>query len=282
LHNINLINSKDIRVFKETPFTQRSVRIPANFTGKHFVTIIALNNAYEPSEAVCSDGITRDLSPPEIRNLTLQNGAWSETIACSGKDVFLLDTYLRKVKLQRSASCQKLCSLESSSADIVDLIPINPKNNSDEVSQFYCKTFPVYKNNTIIYLPNDHLYIQWDVVETGSQVDDFYVGIGWDSTEYDSPTIPYVSTNKKTHFKKRHDAIGSNELFYAFLKVVNKAGKENIYSFGPLLIDETPPLHNSLPRVVLENESIVFGWQNTTFYDEEQTEPIDQIFFQIG
>jgi len=57
---------------------------------------------------------------------------------------------------------------------------------------------------------------------------------------------------------------------------------DNFYTFGPILIDQTPPLNKILPNVIVEKDQIVFGWDDYTFYDDEQTEQIDQIYFQIG
>ena len=272
----NFTTVPDILVYEELSFSQQSVRIPANFTGKRFVTIIALNNAMEPSEAVCSDGITRDLSPPEIRNLTLQNGRWSESILCSEGKVYLLESSLQNVQITNTNPCQQLCQYESEASPMANLLPINYETKNDNyVSDFLCKNFHVYRNDTIIYLPNDHLYLQWDVVETGSQINEFYVGIGLDATEKKSPSFGFTSTNKRTSFKRRHDALGSNELFYIFIKVSNKAGLENVYTFGPVLIDQSPPLNRTLPNILIEDDNIIFGWDESTFYDEEQTEPID-------
>ena len=279
----NFTTVPDILVYEELPFSQQSVRIPANFTGKRFVTVIALNNAMESSEAVCSDGITRDLSPPEIRNLTLQHGRWSESILCNKGNVYLLESNLQKVQITNTNSCQQLCQYESEASPLTILLPINYETkNERNVSDFLCEHFHVYRNDTIIYLPNDHLYLQWDVVETGSQINEYYVGIGLDATEKNSPSFGYTSTNKRTIFKKRHDALGSNELFYIFIKVSNKAGLANVYTVGPVLIDQSPPLNRTLPNILIEDDTIIFGWGESTFYDDEQTEQIDQIFFQIG
>jgi len=123
----NFTHVSDVSVYMEMPFSQQSVRVQANFTGKQYVTIIALNNAMESSEAVCSDGITRDLSPPEIRNLTLQHGRWSESIMCTETDVFLLESNLQKVKLQNTNSCQQLCQSVSKTPNITKVLPRDKK-----------------------------------------------------------------------------------------------------------------------------------------------------------
>ena len=279
----NFTEVGDIYVFKEVYFPQQSVRVLADFTGQRFVTVIALNNAMEPSKAVCSDGITRDLSPPEVRNITLQHAAWSESIACNGSNVFLLETNFKKVMLQHIEPCRQLCTNNSESTAMIELLPYDTSwTNDTTANNLLCQRLNMYESDKIIYLPNDHLYLQWDVLETGSQVDDFYVGIGIDKTEFASPIIEYVSTSRKTYFKRRHDAIGSNELFYIFLKAVNKAGLENIYTVGPVLIDETAPLYTRQPDVIVNEDNVIIAWNEESFYDDEQTEPIDRITFQIG
>jgi hypothetical protein len=71
-------------------------------------------------------------------------------------------------------------------------------------------------------------------------------------------------------------------LFFVFLKVVNKASQESVLSLGPILIDETPPICRRIPKVNIEEHDIVVGWENDTFYDIEQEDKINSIFFEIG
>ncbi|KAH3708849.1 hypothetical protein DPMN_068308 [Dreissena polymorpha] len=100
----NLVNVKVMIAYTELPYQETSVRLLANFTGKSYVTVIALNNAMEASNPVCSDitGITRDKSAPSIRNITLQHATWSESIVCHKGRPHLLQSNLRKVPLHNS------------------------------------------------------------------------------------------------------------------------------------------------------------------------------------
>ncbi|XP_052238458.1 uncharacterized protein LOC127849748 [Dreissena polymorpha] len=184
----NFTEVTEIMVYKE--LTETSVRFPANFTGKRFVTIIALNHAMESSKPVCSDGITRDTSAPLIRNLTIGHAAWTETVE-----------------------------------------------------------------------------------ESGSQIDDFYVGLGLDTTELNAPRlVDYISTDRNTYFRHRHEAIGSEELLYVFIKTVNKAGLSNIVTLGPILIDQTPP-HS------ISNNSIYFFLVKATCSDGSTTSASNGVRF---
>ncbi|KAL4218457.1 hypothetical protein ACF0H5_023192 [Mactra antiquata] len=280
----NFTNIDDIEYYEEVPFTELSTRVPANFTGKMFITVVALNNAMDPSQPVCTDGITRDISPPYIRNLTLDYASWRESIACHERTSWLLKSSLSKISLQNISQCSQKCTNVSTNYTMIDALPSIKDNTRDvDVDEFLCKNLPLYDNSMIIYVPNNRLNLHWDIDEAGSQVSDYFVGFGTDPTEVDSPSISsYKSTNRKTSFQKRHIGIGSNEIFYIFVKVVNKAGLERIYDFGPVLVDETPPIHNYIPKVIIDEDKITVGWENDTFYDMEQTEQISSVFFQIG
>ncbi|KAH3736675.1 hypothetical protein DPMN_043248 [Dreissena polymorpha] len=268
-------------VYKE--LTETSVRFPANFTGKRFVTIIALNHAMESSKPVCSDGITRDTSAPLIRNLTIGHAAWTETVICQKGIPYLLQSNLQKVTLNNTTTCLRICNLTTDTI-IVDSLPTDLSASKDQdISNFLCKHLTLYSKETVVYMPNDDIVLNWEVEESGSQIDDFYVGLGLDTTELNAPRlVDYISTDRNTYFRHRHEAIGSEELLYVFIKTVNKAGLSNIVTLGPILIDQTPPQYKYIPRVTIAAETIVFSWQADTFYDDEQTAKLDQISFQFG
>ncbi|XP_053396792.1 uncharacterized protein LOC123551182 [Mercenaria mercenaria] len=280
----NFTSIPDIEFYVDVPYTESSLRIPANFTGKRYISMVALNNAMSPSKAICSDGIKRDLSPPEIRNLTLEHGSWSETIVCHEGRAWLFHSSVSKILLHNVSSCIDICNESPQNHFLASALPTNNVQNIDsETSDFMCRRMRKYRNDTIIYLPTDHINLVWDVEENGSQVDDNFIGIGIDPSEVNSPSIHnYQSTAKRTSFTCRHEGIGSDELFFIFLKVVNKASIESVTVLGPVLIDETPPVCTSVPKVDVLEENILVGWANDTFYDIEQKELISSIYFEIG
>ncbi|XP_052220285.1 uncharacterized protein LOC127837360 isoform X3 [Dreissena polymorpha] len=277
----NFTEVAEITVYKE--LTDTSVRLLANFTGKRFITIIALNHAMESSKPVCSDGITRDISAALIRNLTLAHAAWTETVICQKGQPYLLQSNLQKVPLYNTTACFSIC-VSTIDTMVADYISTHISGSKDlDISDFLCRHLSLYTNETVIYLPNDHIVLNWEVEESESQIDDFFVGLGLDATEKDSPSlVDYISTDSKPYVRHRHEALGSDELFYVFIKTVNKAGLFNIATLGPILIDQTPPRYKYIPRVTIALDTIVFAWESDTFYDDEQTAQIDQLVFQFG
>lgn len=283
--------SKSNSVIADVLYPENSLRLPANFSGKNYVTVIALNNAMDPSEPACSDGISKDTSPPQIRNITVANAKWTESIYCSENITWFLRSDLVKVQLRRSDACRGTCNsplqlpfLESIRSNLLSERTINAIGTEDIniESDFICSEFPEYDSN-LIYIPNDHIFIKWDFEEDISQIHDFMIGIGKTSSEKDTPGIVrYVSTSKKTFFKISHAGIGTNSEFFIFLKAINKAGLHSIAPIGPLLIDQTPPNYLMVPDVKITGDYLIVGWENDTFYDDEQTDTINRIMFQIG
>ena len=273
--------------FREVTNSENILKMPANFTGKRFASVIALNNAMGPSDAVCSDGIIKDVTPPEINNLTIKNAEWQESIYCHENETWLLQSNLRKLRLYNTQNCSPACIFEINHR-LIDILPetfnvTHLKNVTNPPTDFLCSKFPVYDTKNIIYLPSDRIVLGWNTVEETSQILDYYVGFGIDPTESDAPgLIDYASTSKKTVFKVNHIGVGTDKEFYLFLKAANTAGLESVVPIGPLLIDETPPRYREIPGVKIDDDNIVIGWEKDTFYDDEQAEQISHILFQIG
>ena len=278
-------------VYADVAFPKNALEMTANFTGRRFVTLIALNNAMEPSEAVCSDGISRDISPPKVTDNKIAHASWSDSIYCHNNETWFLRSDLTKVKLPYSVDCE--CNVDAVSP-FAEALPIKLDMNDytsitdtleelNKTLDYLCSAFAQYDTNEIIYLPNDHIDLQWNVENDISQTDEFLIGFGTSSEEKDAPgLVDYVSTHTKHFFDIRHAAIGTDELFFIFLKAVSKAGLTTVIPIGPVLIDETPPIVSSIPIVMIDSGDIIVGWDNDAFHDDEQTGPIDKITFEIG
>ena len=278
-------------VFLNVSFPDNALEMNATFTGTRFVSVIALNNAMEPSDVVCSDGISRDISPPEIHNITLSHAKWSYSIYCHDNTTWLLRSDLVKVKLLDSEvrecgsnSRSRLLEAIPTQKDIDGYYPVSDMlERANKTLDDLYTLLKSHDSNEIIYLPNDRINLQWNVETDISQIEEFLVGFGRTREEEDAPgLVEYISTHAKRFFEIRHAAIGTDEEFFLFLKAVSKAGLETIIPIGPLLVDETPPNVKYIPSVTIEAGEIIVGWETDTFFDDQQTDPISMLTFQIG
>lgn len=67
-----------------------------------------------------------------------------------------------------------------------------------------------------------------------------------------------------------------------YIKSTSKAGIEKTIPVGPLEIDFTPIVLTKELIVDIKNRTIYIGWENQTFVDEEEIDPISSILFRIG
>ncbi|XP_053381647.1 uncharacterized protein LOC123555884 isoform X2 [Mercenaria mercenaria] len=275
--------TSNITEFIKVPHTESSVRLNANFTGKMYVSIIAINNAHEASDVVCSDGITRDNTPPNLKNVRIEHGRWSESLYCLNGQAWLFRSDLQKNKLANITGCSLQCHANTHGSGIFEVLPtIEISTDDKDIGEFRCKNLPLYNHGNIIYLPNNHIYLSWEIEEPSSQVEEYYVGFGLTSSNASVPSfMDYITTNGKQYFEMRHIGASAGELLYTYIKTVNKAKLEKVTKIGPILIDETPPYFDRKPTVHIDKNMVTTGWDRTTVYDLEQATAINQVFFQI-
>ncbi|KAJ8312968.1 hypothetical protein KUTeg_010341 [Tegillarca granosa] len=265
-----------------TETTEQSIIVPLSSEGKHFITVVAYNNAMEPSKPVCSDGIVLDKTSPKIENISLTNARVAETVACSNNTAWFVHENVTRIKLADVPSCRRRCQGSKFDPLLMSLPEEIIVSRDDEISAFMCNRLARY-NNTQIYIPTDTLDLNWDIREDFSQIRNVFVGFGTNLGSKGMPDIVgYQNAKHKRWFRDQHPALSSGTNMYIFIKVMNKAGLTSIATYGPVLIDETPPICPTTIEARVSEQDVILQWNQSTFYDREQREQIGSIFFRIG
>lgn len=165
--------------------------------GKYFTTVVAFNNAMEPSYASCSDGITYDTTPLDIVDFRGRNFVIEDSIACTGNKTWLIKEDLTRVALKNSPVCDDMCS-RFSFPDFISSLPIERRKASDSAySDGICAILKPFGKNPIL-TSSDTLDLQWNFSDEYSQLNDFQIGFGRNPTEINSPSFEgkgYKSTS---------------------------------------------------------------------------------------
>ncbi|XP_046569973.1 uncharacterized protein LOC124278290 [Haliotis rubra] len=209
---------------------------------KYYATVVAFNAALSPSIAACSDGIIRDTSPPSVYNVVLRSAKTSkEHVVCLNGDLWLVKRNLTLQLFQNTSECSQRCNSISTST-FAEIFPkINRILNDTEMADSLCRHLPSLEDS-VIFLPSDKIDLHWNCTENESQIQDFSVGFGSDTTTVHDPDIlDYASSKGRHSFKINHAGFSGKNMFYVFLKAVNKAGLTSVVTFGPVMIDNTPP-----------------------------------------
>ncbi|XP_069134359.1 uncharacterized protein [Argopecten irradians] len=271
------INNSDVTLHDETSIittTFQSARVTLAAEGQYFVTVVAYNNAMESSDPVCSDGIVLDKTPPLITNVTLKSATSTECMVCSEGTAWYITRNLTKYKVS-DGHCDELCR-NTTVNEFLSLLPVEGLQPSQTKPCF------ISDGHGTIYLPIDLIDLQWDVIDTGSQIRDVYIGVG--STEDSSLSPDLIDYHKSSHtdyYKSRHVGLSDGDEIYIFVKITNSAVLTSTATIGPVIVDETPPVCPTSLPVLIQNGSLYIYWSEGAIADEEQKEPISTFLYRV-
>ena len=237
----------------------------------------------EPSKPVCSDGIVFDDTPPSVSNIRVEHLRATEIIGCLQGGAFLILENLSAIPLQDTQKCSDVCNT-SIEMELISFLPIaySPTNDTD-VADDLCNRLPAYDHNWAMYLPSDKVYMNWKLSDAESQIRDVQIGFASDPSSFADPDIiGFDSFHTHARFTRTHTGINRGMAFYIILNAVNKADLSTIVQFGPIIIDETPPVYDGSLKINIHGIFIYCIWNNKTFQEMEEREKLSQILFRIG
>ena len=239
--------------------------------GLFIVSVIGYNNAMEPSEVACSDGVTRDSTPPIINNVTIRGSKTLPNVVCSNGTPWYVSKDAMKYNV--SDRCGDICS-KVDNITIVNLIPAVDSNST--LSR--C----IVGNMSNVYLPTDTLDISWDSLDQQSTLGDIFIGLGSTVTSKTSPDlIMYQKTSHGNRHRLRHTGLSNGDQVYIFIKVTNKASLPTIASYGPVVLDETHPVCQKPVVQEVTTNHVMITWSVDTFTDPDQPEGLASMQYHL-
>lgn len=250
-----------------------SINVRIAFKEKMYSSVIAFNNAMEPSNVGCSDGFLVDITPPVISNFSIRNLKTIPSIGCTDNLFWYVSEDLRRTRV----ACNRTCFLNQSTP----LLDALPETQIKSISGDIC-VLPFFRNE-YLYLGNDFLDISWNISDAESQIEDVFVGIGSSNSSVVSPDVSgYTKTHHNAFYRLRHPGLAGSSIVFLFVKAINKASKETVMSVGPVILDETPPLCINKPTTELANGLVIASWSPDDFEDNEQIGIIRKIHYRLG
>ena len=262
-----------------------SIKFRLDEDGFYRSSVLAYNNAMEPSKVACSDGFSRDSTKPTISNLTIKHSKTSEVLACDSQGPWLIRSDLRRIPLQLTDTCAERC-IRTPSIPFLETLIIEMENNNDtDIADDLCSRLPNYTDNWYIYIPSDKLDISWVAKDNETQIRTEEIGFASDPSTIVTPDIEaYVPVNGHSRYHKNHEGIATGRPFFVSVRVTNKANIENIVYIGPVIIDETEPTYTGGMNVSVDklDDKIYCFWRNDSFIDTEQKKVVDFVIYRIG
>ena len=265
----------------ETQVVGAVVDIIANTTDTYFsglninmtrynVTVIAYNNAMEPSKPSCSDGVIVDSTPPVISEIFIKGVSLKPGIACFENIQYIVWLNRTKQALNSSAS-----GYDNSCTNVIQLgliptrrVAMSIRASEKVLTNYYLNQ--TFNPNNKPFIVKDSMDISWQYSEDESQINDFKVGFSSNAANEQNPDIiGYQTTKTQPSYKHIHTAFGHGSTVFIALKATNKARLETTTMIGPIVFDQTPPDFKGTIAVVVQPAYILVHWSSKTFVDDE-------------
>ena len=151
------------------------------------------------------------------------------------------------------------------------------------VTSELCQNYSPFISSQPIYLRGDHaLNVSW-YTSNNVGFQEFYVGIvARQNYTGVMSNIEYSPTAGQMHYSIYDpELIANGNTFYLSLKSADVAVHEVQLDIGPIIVDVSSPVVNGSLAVVQAGGHVIVIWQEGTFYDEEDVEPL-QLEYAIG
>ncbi|XP_078616240.1 uncharacterized protein LOC144884660 [Branchiostoma floridae x Branchiostoma japonicum] len=279
LENMTSIDNDSFR----TNTTSTYVTWDAPHPGTYYCTVVAFNRALEPSEPVCSDGVTVDTTPPVLREVVVDNAHYKPGLLQDGEEnVWMVDRNGYRYPAPA-------CGNRSREVDGIELWPLlQPSNSSVDPKDIDDSDCHVYEPlSTKAYLSQDNkITVHWYGEDQESDIYDYEVGLS--STESpDVPDIlPFTTTNSRPHFTTYHPNLGEGKQFYLVIRAINRAQMVTTKVLGPYIVDVTPPTFSGQIKVSLEQQDkqqmLVGRWEEDAFFETDGDDALITYEFAVG
>ncbi|XP_035696852.1 uncharacterized protein LOC118430249 [Branchiostoma floridae] len=266
-----------------TNTTSTYVTWEAPHPGTYYCTVVAFNRALEPSEPVCSDGVTVDTTPPVLREVVVDNAHYKPGLLQDGEgNVWMVDRNGYRYPAPT-------CGNRSREVDDIELWPLlQPLNSSVDPKDIDDSDCHVYEPlSTKAYLSQDNkLTVHWYGQDQESDIYDYEVGLSSTESPDVPDVLPFISTNSRPHFSTYHPNLGEGKQFYLVIRAINRAQMATTKVLGPYIVDVTPPTFSGQIKVSLEQQDkqqmLVGRWEEDAFFETDGDDALITYEFAVG
>ena len=257
-----------VTVYRTTVQTSRLVT--ATGPGIYYASVVAYNNALEPSDVVCSDGVTVDNTPPALEQISVSHLRSTLGIIkqANSNDMWLVDDNRRR---QLLPGLESVCAAHALIVKDVSIYPLSTSNisRSSSMTGTGC---PFGPSSLYFYTHiNRYLSVSWKGSDNGSGIHDYKVGMGRTPSE-DPPTVlNFRSTNGIPYYSQRIASLTEGLEYFVIIEAIDKAGVKAKKAVGPIIVDVTAPHFTGRLEVNhnVQKKAVFISWTSGTFVDPE-------------
>ncbi|KAK3101031.1 hypothetical protein FSP39_000383, partial [Pinctada imbricata] len=245
--------------------------------GQYFITVVAYNRALEPSDTVCSDGVTVTTAVPKVKEVTIDpSRIRGGLVSDQNQTLFYVvgDDRVRRLIREPTPDCFTVLNYRSKATPLVDvdMLPIARADDGsiiDVNGTLYCSNTSSAPQLGPTLSRSSRLHMSWKPVLAAGGIHDYEVGLATISGSPAPDILAFRSTKQHAHIDIHHADIPDGTMFYIIIKAISKANVEGIRSIGPCFMDTTPPDFIGPISITYSGGYIHATWAADAFVDSE-------------
>ncbi|XP_076113973.1 uncharacterized protein LOC143082259 [Mytilus galloprovincialis] len=250
--------------------------------GTYYFTVVAYNRALDPSEPVCSDGVTIDSSVPGVKEVVVKDAVITGGLVTDVNQTsyyILGSDRVRRLIQNPTADCVSKATTLSD----IDLYPQQRFDNNDSLilvdGNVFCSNSTSAPSNIGLSLPKASLMeMSWEPLDIPAKIFDYEVGFSSTAGSSAPDIMAFESTKQHAHVRVTHANVPDATEIYIIIKTISKSNVEGLTTLGPCFMDTTPPDFTGSITVSLSGEYLVASWAANAFSDSEELFDMDYQF----
>nr|XP_034332757.1 uncharacterized protein LOC105327902 isoform X2 [Crassostrea gigas] len=274
------IPTSDFQLDSNSSIVKETYSLHATHTvtseGTYYACVVAYNRALEPSDPVCSDGVTVTTDVPYVTEVDISNAHVREGLVTDvGRTNYWIISSNRRRQLIHNPTTD--CVNKAVPLSNVEMFP----------SEYLTKGSTVQLNGSVVCAnasatslvtspmisKSSNIKLSWSSIET--LIHDYEVGLSTLSGSAAPDIMAFRSSKQHRHIHLIHTDIPDGKPFYFIMKTISKSDVIGIQSVGPCFLDTTPPIFS--PPITVNHDSghLVVYWNVGTFIDPDDPFPLD-------
>ncbi|XP_071123148.1 uncharacterized protein [Mytilus edulis] len=253
----------------------------ADGDGTYYFTVVAYNRALDPSEPVCSDGVTIDSSIPGVKEVMVEDAVITGGLITDTNQTNYYILSSQRVR-RMIANVTADCIMKATILTDIDLFPLEQYDNGTLPmvnGDVFCINSTGAPSSIGLTLSKSSLMeFSWKPIDIPAQVYDYELGFSSTPGSMAPDIMAFESTNQHAHHRVTHGNVPDGTEFYIIIKTISKSNVEGLSTLGPCFIDTTSPDFSGSISVSLSGNILIAVWNLNGFSDSEELFEMDYQF----
>ncbi|XP_064648825.1 uncharacterized protein LOC135501036 [Lineus longissimus] len=253
--------------------------------GRYYVTVVAYNAAFSPSEPVCSDGVLVDTTRPVVSELGMKSIAMKAGLMKKSETkVYYLQENGLKMKIDNPSTMCRTKALYFPGG--TDKFSFDREHDGsiktiDGSGSFCQDKLPLSATFPMGLTQDKMIEAWWSGSDPESGIRHYEVALASRPGDEDIMAFEKVARGTTGYYKKYHPGLEEGKVFYFIVRGTNQAMLQATQAFGPFIVDVVVPTYSGAIMPYMDAGVLMVAYDKSKFDDGEDADTLT-LEFAVG